>query len=82
MGPIAPAQVHTLFGVPLHDVPSERRLREALAGSLASAGASRIYTPNPEIMLHARQDPAYADLLGAGDLTLPDGAGLALLLSL
>src|SRR4030095_10801713 len=44
--------------------------------------AFRIFTPNPEILLHAREDPAYADLLRSADLALTDGTGVAIVQAL
>ena len=38
----------------------------------------RVFTPNPEILLYARDHPDYRSLLDHADLALPDGAGVAL----
>ncbi|HEY8475730.1 MAG TPA: WecB/TagA/CpsF family glycosyltransferase [Chloroflexota bacterium] len=37
-----------------------------------------VTTPNPEIVVRARQDPSYRALLNAADLNVPDGVGLLL----
>jgi N-acetylglucosaminyldiphosphoundecaprenol N-acetyl-beta-D-mannosaminyltransferase len=74
--------VSEIFGVRLHDLPSEARLRQVCIGFLHGDRTFRIFTPNPEILLRARADRAYADVLNAADLALPDGTGVALVESL
>lgn len=37
-----------------------------------------IYTPNPEILLYASENPHYRDILNNADILLPDGHGLLL----
>ncbi len=71
-----------IFGVRVDDVPSERRLREVLEGFLDGDRTFRVFTPNPEILLRARDDPIYADVLNSADLALPDGTGVAVVESL
>ncbi len=71
-----------IFGVRLDDVASERQLRELLEQFLDGDRACRIFTPNPEILLRARNDPAYKEVLNSADLSLPDGTGVAVVQSL
>ena len=71
-----------IFGVRLDDVASERQLRELLERFLDGDRACRIFTPNPEILLRARNDPAYMEVLNSADLSLPDGTGVAVVQSL
>jgi N-acetylglucosaminyldiphosphoundecaprenol N-acetyl-beta-D-mannosaminyltransferase len=71
-----------ILGVRLDDVPSEQRLREICEGFLDGERTTRIFTPNPEILLRAREDPGYAEVLNSADLALPDGTGVALIESL
>lgn len=71
-----------ILGVRLDDVPSEQRLRELCEGFLDGERTMRIFTPNPEILLRAREDPGYAEVLNSADLALPDGTGVALIESL
>ncbi len=66
-----------IFGVRLDDAPSEG-LREVLERFLDGDRTSRIFTPNPEILLRARDDPAYAEVMNTADLALPDGTGVAM----
>jgi N-acetylglucosaminyldiphosphoundecaprenol N-acetyl-beta-D-mannosaminyltransferase len=73
-GSVAP----TVFGVRLHQFPSEEGVRAACRGFLDDGGTHCIFTPNPEILLYARKHPDYAALLNQGDLVLPDGFGIVL----
>lgn len=67
-----------IFGVRLHELPSEAGLRQLCTDFLNGERTFRIYTPNPEILLRARADREYADVLNSADLALPDGTGVAL----
>jgi N-acetylglucosaminyldiphosphoundecaprenol N-acetyl-beta-D-mannosaminyltransferase len=71
-----------IFGVRLDELASVEQLRSVTSGFLDGARTYRIFTPNPEILLHARRDPAYADLLRSADLALPDGTGVAIVQAL
>ena len=72
----------TIFGVRVDHVASQALLRDRLVRALDGDRAIRIFTPNPEILLHARADPAYAETLRSADLALPDGVGVAVIESL
>jgi N-acetylglucosaminyldiphosphoundecaprenol N-acetyl-beta-D-mannosaminyltransferase len=71
----------TIFGVRLHQVDSPDEVRGRLASFLEGDRPNRVFTPNPEILLRARRDPEYAAVLNAADLALPDGTGVAIVLS-
>ena len=71
-----------IFGVRLDELASVEQLRGAATGFLDGARAHRIFTPNPEILLRARDDAGYADLLRSADLALPDGTGVAIVQAL
>jgi N-acetylglucosaminyldiphosphoundecaprenol N-acetyl-beta-D-mannosaminyltransferase len=71
-----------IFGVRLDELRSIDQLRGIAIGFLDGDRVFRIFTPNPEILLHAREDPAYADLLRSADLALPDGTGVAIVQAL
>ena len=68
-----------IFGVGIDHVASEAALRSFCLRSLDGDRAARIFTPNPEILLRARVDPAYAEILRSADLAPPDGTGVALI---
>jgi N-acetylglucosaminyldiphosphoundecaprenol N-acetyl-beta-D-mannosaminyltransferase len=70
--------VSAIFGVRLNEIASEARLRQVCTDFLKGERTFRIFTPNPEILLRARADRDYADVLNAADLALPDGTGVAL----
>jgi N-acetylglucosaminyldiphosphoundecaprenol N-acetyl-beta-D-mannosaminyltransferase len=57
-------------------------LRALCARYLDGEASAKIFTPNPEILLMARTDPLYRDVLNAADLALPDGTGVALIQSM
>lgn len=71
-----------IFGVRVDHLASEARLRDLCLRWLDGDRAVRIFTPNPEILLHARADPTYAAVLRTADLALPDGTGVAMIESL
>ena len=71
-----------IFGVRLDELASVEQLRGVATGFLDGDRAFRIFTPNPEILLHAREDPGYADVLRSADLALPDGTGVAIVQTL
>jgi N-acetylglucosaminyldiphosphoundecaprenol N-acetyl-beta-D-mannosaminyltransferase len=72
----------SIFGVRLDQVDSEDDVRRRLHAFLDGDRAARVVTPNPEILLRARRDARYAKVLDAADLALPDGTGVALVLSI
>jgi N-acetylglucosaminyldiphosphoundecaprenol N-acetyl-beta-D-mannosaminyltransferase len=72
----------SIFGVRLDRVLTRRELEDACERFLAGDRAHSIFTPNPEILVQARSDPAFAALLNTADLLLPDGVGIPLVQSL
>ena len=71
-----------IFRVRLDELETVEQLREVTTRFLDGDRTFRIFTPNPEILLRARSDPAYADVLRSADLALPDGTGVALVQTL
>lgn len=71
-----------IFGVRLDELASVEQLRGVATGFLDGDRAFRIFTPNPEILLYAREDSSYADVLRSADLALPDGTGVAIVQTL
>jgi N-acetylglucosaminyldiphosphoundecaprenol N-acetyl-beta-D-mannosaminyltransferase len=72
----------SVFGVQLHELGSEGQLLRELGRMLDDEHAHRVFTPNPEILLMARRDQAFASVLNTADLALPDGTGVALVASI
>ncbi len=71
-------RMNSIFGIPIDGFSLEetlRRIRE-------SQTPLWIVTANPEILLAARRDPAYAETLRRADLRLVDGVGVWILLRL
>jgi len=71
-----------IFGVELDDLATEGQLVHELERFLDDGRPRRVFTPNPEILLLARDDPSYASVLNTADLALPDGTGVALVESI
>ncbi|MBM5789501.1 WecB/TagA/CpsF family glycosyltransferase [Candidatus Parcubacteria bacterium] len=65
----------TLFGVRI-DAIGQERLEQTLTHWLDQVSRHTIFTPNPEFLLTARKDRAFAELLNQSSLSLPDGIGL------
>lgn len=68
----------TILGIPLHSAAGRDELLEKLLQLLRGEKSSVIFTPNPEILLHAHAYDAYADVLRSADLLVPDGVGIQL----
>ncbi|MBI5222422.1 MAG: WecB/TagA/CpsF family glycosyltransferase [Candidatus Magasanikbacteria bacterium] len=51
---------------------------EKVAGFLSGNGQYKIFTPNPEMLVDARNDEYFRDVLNSGDLNICDGVGLVL----
>lgn len=67
-------QTHIL-GVRVHAI--SRALTVAWIDAwLASGSSAHVVTLNPEIVMRARRDPAYGDLLERTRLNVPDGVGI------
>ena len=66
-----------ILGVSVDAVTRAEAL-DTLLGFLQSASNHLLFTPNPEIVLAAQKDPAFKDILNAGDLVVPDGIGLVI----
>ncbi len=72
----------SIFGVRLHEVGTRAELVARFRSLLEGDRPARVFTPNPEILLRARHDASYARVLDSADLALPDGTGVAIVLSL
>ncbi len=65
----------SILGVPIDDVNFEEACAQ-VAGWLAVPGARQIATVNPEFIMTAQRDPAFASALRQSDLNVPDGVGV------
>lgn len=64
-----------VMGVAFDDMTMEEAAARALALAKEGKGAY-VVTPNPELVMMAQKDPAYAKTLAGAALTLPDGIGI------
>jgi N-acetylglucosaminyldiphosphoundecaprenol N-acetyl-beta-D-mannosaminyltransferase len=71
------AEHTTILGVRVDDVVEDEAV--AMADAMIRAGGPhQICTVNPEFVMEARRNPAFAAVLAAADLCTPDGFGLLL----
>lgn len=63
--------------VPIHSVSMEEASNRAKA-FLEEEGLKKIYTPNPEIVMLAQDNPTLMDAIETADLVVPDGIGIIL----
>lgn len=66
-----------ILGVQVNPVTKTQAIAK-ITDFLLKSGQFFVTTPNPEIILYARQRPEYQGILNKADLALPDGAGLLL----
>lgn len=64
-----------ILGVPV-DAVTQREALDWTIRALANGQPHQVATVNPEFVMRARRDPAFAAILHEADLCLPDGAGL------
>src|ERR1700682_6193481 len=65
----------TLLGVPI-DALTEAEAVDWVARAVADGRPRLVISVNPERIMHARRDPAFAAVLSQADLALADGAGV------
>jgi N-acetylglucosaminyldiphosphoundecaprenol N-acetyl-beta-D-mannosaminyltransferase len=73
----APRQRVTILGVPVDNL-TEREALAAIAARLAAGQPFQVVTVNPEFIMEARRNPAFAAVLRRADLAMADGIGLLL----
>lgn len=66
----------TIFGVRVDDVTEDEAV--VLCEAFIRDGRRMVVTPNPEIVMAARQEPPLRHALARADLAIPDGGGLLL----
>lgn len=64
-----------ILGVAVDKITAADALNRAKQ-CLAAPGLSMIFTPNPEIIMAAHEDPAFRNILNAADICTPDGIGV------
>ncbi len=64
-----------ILGVPFNNVsPSEAV--DKIINMLNSKGKSMVFTPNPEMVMRARQDKEFMEILNSSTMNIPDGIGI------
>ena len=67
-----------IFGLTISDISYSDTINQ-IKTWVKQAGQHLIVTANPEILLHARSNKDYYNLLNKASLLVPDGTGLILL---
>lgn len=62
--------------VPRLCLGGEHTVREEWGSWLSGSGLTKVFTPNPEQVVLAHEDPIFEKALLSADILLPDGAGL------
>lgn len=65
----------SILGVPV-DAVTQTDAMARIAAAITDGTPCRVATVNPEFVMRARRDRAFADVLRTADLCLPDGAGM------
>lgn len=64
-----------IFGVKIDKVTMEEA-NKRLVSYMQGEDLKMIFTPNPEFIMKAQEDPEFKDILCQGDLVVPDGIGI------
>ncbi len=65
------------FDIVTREVALERLL-SFIKEERDDGGAKAVYTPNPEMVIHANENPDFMEVLSKGDLVVADGIGVVL----
>ena len=65
-----------IFGVKIDNVTMDSAMEKVAMWLSESRRGHAIYTPNSEIIMAAKKDPEFKDLLNSADMTTPDGIGV------
>ena len=74
---LASRQRLSILGVPIDDLDEDEALA-IIAAQLSAGQPFQIVTVNPEFIMEARRNPAFAAVLRQATLAMPDGFGLLL----
>lgn len=64
-----------ILGVPFDDITPEEAV-EKVVSYLNNNGKSMIFTPNPEMVMEARNNKEFMEILNSGTMNVPDGIGI------
>lgn len=64
-----------ILGVPFADITPEEAVEKAVS-YLNNNGKSMIFTPNPEMVMEARKNEEFMEILNTSTMNVPDGIGI------
>lgn len=65
-----------IFGVKIDNVTMDSAMEKVALWLTDSKKGRAIFTPNSEIIMAAKKDPEFKELLNSADMTTPDGIGV------
>lgn len=65
-----------IFGVKIDNVTMDSAMEQVASWLSEEKRGRAIYTPNSEIIMAAKKDPEFKELLNSADMTTPDGIGV------
>lgn len=66
----------TIMGIPFLNTTKHEFLHEYLLPRIAEQNNTFVVTANPEIVMNAREDTVYQDVIQTADYVIPDGTGI------
>jgi len=69
--------ITNILGINFHTVDQKEALAK-LKNFLSEQKNHMIFTPNPEMVMKARENVEFANILNSGDLVVPDGIGIVI----
>lgn len=67
-----------ILGVKFDNYTMDEAVNQVMEQLRKEHSAYKIYTPNPEIVMMAKENKAFMEILNRGDLVIPDGIGVVI----
>lgn len=64
-----------ILGVPFSNISPQEAVNKVVS-YLNNNGKSMIFTPNPEMVMEARKNPEFMEILNSSTMNVPDGIGI------
>ncbi len=64
-----------VLGVPFYDITPDEAINKVVS-YLQGNGKATIYTPNPEMVMEARKNSRFMEILNSSTMNVPDGIGI------
>lgn len=64
-----------ILGVPFYNISPQEAVNKVVS-YLNNNGKSMIFTPNPEMVMEARKNPEFMEILNSSTMNVPDGIGI------